>query len=276
MKLFARRRAADRADSARTRPAAIGASWLAWPTLAERSVAVKVAGTNHYRNSAQAIFDRYGDLVMAALTIEARGTYAGAVRVEVAGAVLGHVPHGAADEYRNVVEALAKSTLPCTCRAELEVGDYADVWLHGRPEPRSTDEPFLPPIDSEVAVDLDEGQARSLDESLCSRAKSKTADRLAELRQAGSIWRVVLAGSDIGSLAPGNYDRVVQGRTAGFPLTCWLRIARRPQKPLRVTVAIPRDAPEPASPAHTPTLVVVNGRLMLRDPGHGFSPPADR
>ena len=81
-------------------------------------------------------------------------------------------PHESGDKFRAVVTQLQASGSPATCRAQLDEGEWVDVSLDARPEPRSADDPFLPPL-SASTVRLYPGEAQRLDEGLHSRAKSK-------------------------------------------------------------------------------------------------------
>lgn len=221
-------------------------AWLVWPTLRASSCTIKTAGTFFYADAVRRALSRQGPFVMAELWIEQTGQYAGAVRVSVDGETLGAIPHGLADEFRDVVEQLHQGGLAATCRAELEGGPvgsdgYVDVWLCAKPEPRPDDEPFLPPLHWRD-VTLDDGYAEALDESLNSRAKSKSVTRYGELIPvAGGGWRLRLDGKAIGSLDAGPYGRLAEAREAGFPLTCHISIARKPERPLRVGVGLPVD-----------------------------------
>jgi hypothetical protein len=222
------------------------ASWLAWPTLSTGSGGqIKAAGVYYHKGALRSVIARFGSLAMAKLVIELDGEYAGAVRVTVGGKELGSIPHSLAPEFRDAVEQLHRAGLPATCRAALEVDDgddeeYVDVFLWASPTARSDDEPFLPPSLGST-VQLHEGWAERLDESLHSRAKSKRIAKVGELLHTDGRWGIALDGHPVGTLEPGTYDRVREAGAAGFPLTCRVRIIRELGKSLRVVADLPRD-----------------------------------
>jgi hypothetical protein len=222
------------------------ASWLAWPTLsAGGGGQIKAAGVYYHKDGLRQAIAHYGSLAMAELRIEPDGQYAGAIRVIVGDIMLGSIPHGLADEFREAVEQLHKAGLMATCRASLEADlnddqTYVDVFLWASPKPRSADEPFFPPGLGEV-VRLDAGQAERLEESLHSRAKKKRVVKSGELLPTSRGWGVVLDDQEIGILGSSAYKRVTEARAAGFPLTCRVRLLREPEQPLRVMADLPSD-----------------------------------
>lgn len=221
-------------------------TWLAWPTLScGGGGQIKAAGVYYHKQALRDVISHAGTLVMAELRIELEGEYAGALRVCVSGVEVGSIPHGLSEEFRDAVEQLHKLRQPATCRAQLEadlVDDeaYVDVWLSAGPHPRSEDDPFLPP-GSGTEVQLYHGQAERLNDSMRSRAKSKRAIEIGQLTPGNPGWLVVLHGETIGSLPAGRYSRLDQARSAGFPLTCRIRLVRAPDKPLRVNADFPSD-----------------------------------
>ena len=217
----------------------VSADWLAWPTLASRGGDIKTAGVFYYQDAFRRILARHGALVMRELRIELLGEYAGAVHAYAGGDLIGSIPHGQAEAFRAVVETLNAAGTPATCRAQLELdGEYFDVWLSARPEPCSDDGPFLPPTGS-CRVILDAGEAERLDASLGSNAKRKRVVVLGALREAYDGWEVRVEDRRLGMLAENPHPAIGDARAAGFPLTCWTRILREPEKPLRVMADIP-------------------------------------
>jgi hypothetical protein len=217
----------------------VSADWLAWPTLASRGGDIKTAGVFYHQDAFRRVLARHGALVMTELRIELLGEYAGAVRVYAGGDLIGSIPHGQAEAFRAVVETLNAAGKPATCRAQLEVdGEYFDVWLSARPEPCSDGGPFLPPTGS-CRVLLDAGEAERLDASLRSNAKRKRVVVLGALRETDDGWEIRVEDHRIGVLAENPHPAIADALAAGFPLTCWTRILREPEKPLRVMADIP-------------------------------------
>jgi len=218
---------------------ALSANWLQWPTLACRGGEIKTAGVYYYRDAVGRVLARYGTLVMAELRIETSGEYAGAVRVFVEGELVGSIPHSQAEAFRVVVHQLDELGAPATCRAEVEVdGEWCDVWLVARPAPRPDDDPFLPPSGS-CRVILDSGQGERLNDSMRSTAKRKRVVVLGSLSKTTDKWEVALDGERIGVLESDSHPALTAALAAGFPMTCWVRILREPERPLRVTADIP-------------------------------------
>jgi hypothetical protein len=230
MRFLSRRAPRVDAETAARRPAAperatlcASPSWLAWQTLTYGGCTqVKVAGVTYHMNDLRATAHRYGRLVMAELRIEDEGPYAGAVRVHIGGMQLGSVPRGLAPKFREVIHCLNAAEQPATCRAELdaEPGEYVDIWLSAKPEERTPNDPFLPPllgarlsVPADVVTYLD-------DVVLGPRAKSKRVLRTAELIQRDNGWIACLDGRMLGALPDTRYPRLEQARAAGFPLTC--------------------------------------------------------
>ncbi len=238
MKLFGGRKPQSHADWQQ-------ASWLAWPTLScGGGGELKVAGVYYHKDELRKVIAHVGGLAMAELRIEPDGEYPGAVRVWVGRAILGSIPHTQAPAYREVTERLHVSNRPATCRAQLEADlgedSYVDVFLSARPQERAPDEPFLPPLLG-ATVEVDQGQAERLDESMQSRAKSKRVVNTGELVRADGAWSVLLEGERIGRLPSGKRGRLDEARAAGVPLTCRIRLIRAPGKPLRVQADFPSD-----------------------------------
>ncbi len=238
MRLFRARR---RLVAVRAPPA----SWLAWPTLSSANgTQIKTAGVHYRRDALAKAIAQFGDLVMAELKVEQGGQYAGAVRVNVGGLELGSIPHGVAEDWRLVVEQLDQIGQPATCRAVLEYepgeAGCVDVWLYGNAEASDDTEPFLPAI-RQHEVSLDHGQADALGAALHSKAKTKTQIMVGEVREDDGTWIVTLEGERIGACEPDEVSRVVTARTAGFPLTCRIRVRRSPDRPLYVAAELPPD-----------------------------------
>jgi hypothetical protein len=218
------------------------ASWLAWQTLTySGSAQIKTAGVKHHEAELRAVAARHGPLVMAELRIEEEGQYAGAVRVYVGGVQLGSIPHGLAQEFRDVTARLAAAGTPTLCRALLdaEPGGYVDVWLCGKARERQADDPFLPPTLGERLTLTADVIAYLDDVVLGTRAKSKRVVSNGELVQRAGGWRVVLDGHDLGSLPGARYLRLDEAQAAGFPVTCQVRILRQPDRPVRVEADFP-------------------------------------
>ena len=113
-----------------------------------------------------------------------------------------------------------------------------DVWLSAKPELRSEDEPFLPPV-SGARVTLANGESERLNEALGTRAKSKRVVGVGELVPRGNSWAAMLDGRELGSLPAGSYSRLVETLDAGYPLSCRIRVLRAPERPLRVEADFP-------------------------------------
>ena len=233
------RRHRDPKPPARRSAVSVAADWLAWPTLASRGGQIKTAGVFYHQDALRRVVARYGTLVMAELRIESVGEYAGAVRVFVGGELLGSIPQSQAEVFRAVVQQLHEAGQPATCRADLDLGyETFDVWLVARPESRPADSPFLPPSAS-CRVVLDPGQAERLDEALHSKAKRKRVVKLATLSKTSDSWEVALDEHRVGVLDGQSHPALSAVVASGFPLTCWVRIRREPDRPLRVEADIP-------------------------------------
>jgi hypothetical protein len=234
---------ADQPAVSVTRPWA-DASWLAWQTLTyPGSAQFKTAGVTHYEANLRAVASRHGRLVMAELRIEEEGQYAGAVRVHVGGVQLGSIPHGLAQEFRDVIGRLAAEDRPALCRALLdaEPGGFVDVWLCGKPKERAENDPFLPPTLG-VRMDLTADVVAYLDDVVLGpRAKSKRVVRTGELVERDGRWQLVLDGRDLGHLPARRYTRLEEARAAGFPVTCQVRVLRQPDRPVRLEADFPAE-----------------------------------
>jgi|GEM_PF-1345512 hypothetical protein len=218
---------------------AVPPTWLAWPTLKSAPTQTKTAGVFYHQDDLKKCLKAFGPLVMAELRIEMKGEYAGAVRVFVDGKMLGSLPAGMADDFRPVIAALHESGQLATCRALLEVArENFDVWLSVQPENRPDDDPFLTPFSS-VSVTLYEGQAEALEASLNSKAKTKKVTRLGQLAQSEGCWLVAVDGVWLGGLERVEYPLLDQAQQAGLPLTCNVRLARKPDAPFSVEVDMP-------------------------------------
>ena len=169
----------------------VPAMWLAWPTLMSGAGQIKTAGVYYHQDELHQVLGTYGPLIMAELTVESKGQYAGAVHISIAGTLLGNIPHELAEKYRDVVLQLHSEGKPATCRAQLEALEYFDVWLDAKPEVRTGDAPFLPRLGG-VDVNLDQGQAERIDASLHSKAKNKRVEKLGGVLRTDEGWRVLL------------------------------------------------------------------------------------
>ena len=218
----------------------ISPTWLAWPTLSEAGFGYEATGATHHSAELARIMAQWGDLFTAELVIERTGQYAGAVRLIVGGIEVGSVPHGAADAYRLVIEALNAAGSAATCRVSADEGELAP-WLLilGRPAVRPDDAPFLPPVGAGDYVALAAGEAERLDASLNSRAKTKHVFRTASLTVEPGGLAVWLDGVRVGDLL-GAYLRVKEAARAGFPLTCLAELRRDPGRGFRFEVFAPR------------------------------------
>lgn len=213
-------------------------SWLAWPTLMSGAGLIKVAGVYYHQDELHQVLRTYGPLVMAELTVESSGQYAGAVHVSVARTLLGNIPHDLAEKYREMVLHLHSQGKPATCRAQLEANEYFDVWLDAKPEERVGETAFLPRL-GEVDVVLDEGQAERIDASLKSKAKTKRLEKLGGLLRTEDGWRVLLDHELIGTLKQNDQPYLYQADSRSLPMTCMVRILRRPDRPLFVGAEFP-------------------------------------
>jgi hypothetical protein len=222
----------------------VGPSWLSWQTLTYSGAAqTKTAGVMHHAAEVRAAASQHGRLVMAELRIEQTGQYAGAVRVLVAGVEVGSIPHGQGAEFRAVIERLSETGQPATCRADLDIdsGEDLDVWLCGKPRERAESDPFLPPILG-ARIALTQDTIAYLDDVILgTTAKSKRVVRTAHLVPSDGRWMVELDGRTLGALPAGRYHRLEEARTAGFPVTCQLRVLRQPNRPLRVEADFPSE-----------------------------------
>ena len=227
------------------------ATWLAWPTLREVSFGYEATGDTHHAAELARIMTRWGDLFTAELVIELTGQYAGAVRLLVGGEEVGSVPHGAADAYRPVIEALNTGGSAATCRISADEGELAP-WLLilGRPAVRPDDAPFLPPVGAGDYVTLAADEAERLDASLNSRAKTKHVFRPAALTVGPGGLGVWLDGMRVGDLS-GAYLRVKEAARAGSG-------AGR----------FPADLPRGAAERSWPRLQVRGVRTGLKQPTH--------
>lgn len=220
--------------------AGVSASWLAWPTLRIGGGQLKTAGVHAHADQVRSAYRQYGSLVMAQLRLEESGQFAGAVQVLVAGVPVGHVGSGLAEKFRPVATELAAAGLPATCRAQVDVAEYLDVWLDARPERRVEADPFLPPM-SPYYTTLSDGMATSLDAGLNSKAKNKRVVTTAEVVPVATEWVLRYGGEVIGAVNEPPVTRLQQAAAAGMPLTCQLRILREEGRPLRVMADLPGD-----------------------------------
>jgi len=220
-----------------------GASWLAYPTLSHGNAGmVKMSGPTYYRAEINAAIRRYGALALAELRVETTGQYVGAVRAFVDGRQVASIPRGLEDEYREVVESLNREGAAATIHVELESDAYVDVWGLCKPERRREGEPLLPTQYRED-IDLLDGVASALDESLVSRAKEKKVRRNGLLNLGSNgVWSVSEGGRVLGTLERKPYKRLYEVMGAGLPLDVVVTVHRRPERELVAHVSIPPDA----------------------------------
>lgn len=201
---------------------------------------MKTAGAFHYCTELAEISQAHGTIVMVELTIEGAGPYAGAVQVLVAGHLVGHVSHEQAPAYREIIEQLGHEGKPATCRAELELDQYCNVWLSAKPKPRGRNEPFLPELGVGVYVELNPEGSRMIDEILAaSEAKNKRFKRVVDLQTNDTTWCVLLHDTPIGIFPCDTYQYLEEARDAGLPTTARLSIVKEQGRPLRVGVQFP-------------------------------------
>ena len=231
------------ADSGGTTVSRPGASWLAHPTLSHGNAGmVKMSGPTYYRAEINAAIRRYGALALAELRVETTGQYAGAVRVFVDDRKVATIPRGLEGEYREVVESLNRDGVAATIHVELEADAYVDVWGLCKPERRHESEPLLPTQYRED-IDLLDGIASALDESLASRAKEKKVRRNGVLSLGSKgRWSVSEGGRVLGTLERKPYKRLHEVMGAGLPLDVVVTVHRRPERELVAHVSIPPDA----------------------------------
>jgi hypothetical protein len=231
------------AASGTTALSRLSGSWLAYPTLSHGDAGmVKLSGPTYYRAEIDAAIRCYGALALAELRVEMTGKYVGAVRVFVDGQQVASIPRGLADAYREVVESLNREGIAATIHVELESDDYVDVWGLCKPERSRDGEPLLPTQYRED-IDLLDGIASVLDESLNSRAKEKKVRRKGALSLGSNgRWSVSEGGRVLGTLERKPYKRLHEVMDAGLPLDVVVTIHRRPERELIAHVSIPPDA----------------------------------
>ena len=147
-------------------------AWLTWPTLQDGSSGPEVAGASHHATDANTVVNNFGELLTAQLVVEKSGKWAGSVRVLFDGKVVGSIPSSLVPKFAKVVDQLHFEGFPAICRMTESPGQVAPWFLiHGRPEPRQADGPFIPPTGHTLKVALADGQAELLEASLNSRAE---------------------------------------------------------------------------------------------------------
>jgi hypothetical protein len=226
----------------RTSDGSPDASWLAWPTMAEKRQSWPTVGSNFRVDDVKSAIAKWGRLVMVRYEVETEGDYKGrAVRCWAGKYQVGTVEAALEDEYRQFVEAMAAEGLPATSRARFDRSPtYPRLLMVGEPEHRSSGAPFLPPL-TEVAVDVDESEALRLDSLFESQAKSQTAKRVSNLENVGGKTWLSIDGTRTGTLPGAQREYVDQVMSAGLPATCWAAIKRRPGRPLAVSVDVPDE-----------------------------------
>lgn len=234
-------------------------SWLAWTTLAEGHMLLRVHGSSFHQDTLQMLGggahprEPRHPLIMATLRVETTGEYAGAVRVFVGDREVGSIPTDAAAAYRAVVEEVEATNRPATCRGRVIGGGLsheADFWLSfgfellqpTKPRARTDHDPFLPATGF-FRVQLDEGQEQRMDEMLHSKAKSKNLDISVHLRFEPPACRVEVVGVAVGALDcdARELTLIEEAVAAGFPPTAWARIARKRDRPTTLIVEAPRS-----------------------------------
>ncbi len=152
------------------------------------------------------------------------------------------IPRGLQGKYREVVESLNREGVAATIHVELESDAYVDVWGLCKPERRREGEPLLPTQYRED-IDLLDGIASALDESLASRAKEKKVRRNGVLSLGSNgVWSVSEGGRVLGTLKRKPYKRLYEVMGAGLPLDVVVTVHRRPERELVAHVSIPHDA----------------------------------
>lgn len=218
----------------------VSASWIGFPTLKDGNGAVsKTTGVAHYRDSIEAAYRQFGPLVMAEMRVEQTGPFAGAVRVHIAGLQVGAIAHGHAEPYREIIHGLNRERKPATCHAEIELGEYVDVWLSAKPKARDPNDPFIPDVGPGIPVELSEQGHAYLQDRLGTRAKNKRIKRLAEVERRGQTWHLTVEDQSLGTLPSAHYQRLEQAHRAGSPMNCRVGIVRQEGRPLRVSAGIP-------------------------------------
>lgn len=221
--------------------------WLAWPTLAPGAGQIKTAGVFYYKRDLNKVAPTVGSLVMAELKIEAKGKYAGAIGVFIAGKMLGHIPHDLVGKFHPIIEDLSHEGSSATCRAELEWGEFCDVWLDVSPRRLQPGDPFLPSGPGTRVV-LFPGQSERLNDEMHSKAKSKRIVKTGTISEIVDGWQMSIDDEPIGVLEKNRpeissvtdcFTILNEVVAAGFPLTCRVRILRDPEKPLRVMADFP-------------------------------------
>jgi hypothetical protein len=191
------------------------------------------------------------DVVTVQFAVLENGECAGAIGVYLAGQRAGSVPADQVDAYRPVVAALTEQGRPATCRAALVGGgamrDGDGVLNYGlgmlqpnRPQIAGPDAPFLP---SHVGMRVTVGEAaKQLDAAMPSRAKRFVHRRTGLLTLDRTLS---IDGVYVGRLVDGSsvQELLHTVHDAGYPLTCAVRVIREPERPLRVAVDLPMNAP---------------------------------
>jgi len=113
--------------------AGVDPSWTALPTLShgksEGNPTAQTVWPDLLLREHRGCVGRYGPLVMAELRVVAKGQYAGAVRVFVAGKQVASVPHSMSEEFGRVVLDIEAGGKVATIHVELDMPDpYVDVW----------------------------------------------------------------------------------------------------------------------------------------------------
>lgn len=243
----------------------VGTTWMQAPTLREAGTQTPLRGTSFHQGDiaplAWAGWDAKPatDLLTVQLAVVPSGQWAGAVGVYAAGKRVASIAADAAEEFRDVVTALAGAGLPATARAVV-VGGHArgtqggDARRFGlalisptHPGPAGDDQPFLAP-EIGYEIDVPEELATALDAVLPSRAKSFIRRTTGHIEPGDGT--LVVDGQRLGRVCaedPSRLALVQAASTAGHPTTCLVRMIRAPQRSLRVMADLPMASPGPST-----------------------------
>jgi hypothetical protein len=229
----------ERAAAAKERTASPDtgpATWLQVPAI-NIGAQVDVVGEQHHQDALEALaagrngFGTRRRLLTAALVREPDNEYdPNAVRVDAAGAAVGHLSREDAPRFHAIIDRLARAGIPATCRAMLTCGwDHGDadrgfvgikVFTGRRPVRWNARVAFLPvvPWHEDHITSLNRGA--SLD-GLARKPVVALADT-----QAGAV-DVSVDGVAFGRICgrPDIADYVARVRAAGLPATAQAQVA---------------------------------------------------